>query len=67
MVDTFHALMSKSEHCWWKNNNYTKKLVTERLSEITHDFLIFEGLWQIARHCTWSSNINQSIVELIIN
>jgi len=30
-------------------------------------FLIFRGLWQVARHCTWSSNINQSIVELIIN
>jgi len=28
-------------------------------------FLIFEGSWQIARYCTWSSNINQSIVELI--
>ena len=30
-------------------------------------FLIFEGSWQIAKNYTWSSNINQLIVELIIN
>ena len=29
-------------------------------------FLIFEESWYIARHCTWSSNLNQSIVELLI-
>ena len=30
-------------------------------------FLIFGGSWQVARYCTWFSNINQKIVKLIIN
>jgi hypothetical protein len=30
-------------------------------------FLIFKGLWHITRWYTWSLNINQSIIELIIN
>jgi hypothetical protein len=30
-------------------------------------FLVFEGSWQVARHCTWSWNISQSIIKLIIN
>jgi hypothetical protein len=30
-------------------------------------FLIFGGSWQVARHCTWSSNINQLGIKLIIN
>jgi hypothetical protein len=50
--------MSKSEHFLWKYNNYTKKLVTKRLSQTTY-FLIFEGSWQVAKYFTWSSNINQ--------
>jgi hypothetical protein len=29
--------------------------------------LIFEGSWYIVRHYTWSSNINQLIIESIIN
>jgi hypothetical protein len=23
VVDTLNAIMSKSEHCWWRDNNYT--------------------------------------------
>jgi hypothetical protein len=49
------------------NNNYTKKLVIERLSPTTNDFLIIRGSWHVNRYCTWSSNINKLIVELIIN
>jgi hypothetical protein len=30
-------------------------------------FIIFGGSWHVARYYTWSSNINQSFVELIIN
>jgi hypothetical protein len=30
IVDTLHAIMSKSKHCWWRDNNYTKKLVTDQ-------------------------------------
>jgi len=59
--------MSKPKYYWWRDNNYTEKLVTERLSQTTMTFLIFKGSWHVARHCTWSSNINQLIVELIIN
>jgi hypothetical protein len=32
MTDTLHVKISKSKHYWWKNNNYTEKQVTERLS-----------------------------------
>jgi len=38
--------------------DYVKSLIT---------FLIFKGRWHIPRGYTWSSNINESIVELIIN
>jgi len=38
MADTLHAKISKSEYYWWKDNNYTKKLVTERLNQTTYDF-----------------------------
>jgi hypothetical protein len=31
--------ISKSGHCWWRDNNYTKKLVIEKLNQITYDFL----------------------------
>jgi len=37
-IDTLHVIISKSEHYWWKDNNYTKKLVTERLSQTTYYF-----------------------------
>ena len=30
-------------------------------------FLIFGGSWHVTKWCTWSSNIDQSIAELIIN
>jgi len=63
-VDILHAIISKSKYCWWKDNNYTEKLVIERLSQITYDF---SNIWQLAIHCAWSLNINQSIIELIIN
>jgi hypothetical protein len=38
IVEIFHVIISKSEYCWWKNNNYTEKLVIERLSQTTYDF-----------------------------
>jgi hypothetical protein len=38
IVDTLYVIMSKSKHCGWKNNNYTEKLVIERLSQTTYDF-----------------------------
>jgi hypothetical protein len=28
-------------------------------------FLIFKGSWQVVKHCTWSSNINQLIIKSI--
>jgi len=34
----FHAIMLKSEHSWWNDNNCTEKLVIERLSQTTYDF-----------------------------
>jgi len=37
-IDTFHAIMSKSKYCWWRDNNYTEKLVTKKLSQTTYDF-----------------------------
>jgi hypothetical protein len=37
-IDTLHVIISKSEHYWWKDNNYTEKLVTERLSQTTYYF-----------------------------
>jgi hypothetical protein len=37
-VDTLHAIMSKSKHCWWRDSNYTEKLVTESLIQITYNF-----------------------------
>jgi len=33
-----HAKLFKLEHYWWINNNYTKKLVTEKLSQTTYNF-----------------------------
>jgi len=30
--------MSKSKHCWWNENNYTKKLIIESLNQTTYDF-----------------------------
>jgi hypothetical protein len=54
--------MYKPEYCWWRDNNYTKKLIIEMLSQTTYDFSKFEGSWKIVRHCNWSLNINQSIV-----
>jgi hypothetical protein len=32
--------------------NYTKKLVTKRLSQIIYNFLIFGRLWYVTRQCT---------------
>jgi hypothetical protein len=37
-VDIFQVIISKSEHLWWKNNNYTKKVLIKRLSQTTYDF-----------------------------
>jgi hypothetical protein len=37
-VDTLFAIMSKLEHCWRMNKNYTKKLVTSELSHTIYDF-----------------------------
>jgi hypothetical protein len=34
----FHAIMFKSEHSWWNDNNCIEKLVIEMLSQITYDF-----------------------------
>jgi len=33
-----HAIMYKSEHSWWGDNNYTKKLVIEKLSQTIYNF-----------------------------
>jgi hypothetical protein len=33
-----YAIMSKSKYCWWRDNNYTEKLVTKKLSQTTYDF-----------------------------
>jgi hypothetical protein len=30
--------MFKLEYSWWNDNNYTKKLIVERLSQTTYDF-----------------------------
>ena len=62
-IDTLHVIMYKLEHCWGKDNNYTEKPVTKRLSQTTllMTFLIFMRSWQVVRQCTLSSNINQSI------
>jgi len=32
------AIMYKSEHSWWRDNNYTKKLVIEKLSQTIYNF-----------------------------
>jgi hypothetical protein len=32
IIYTLHAIISKLEYYWWRNNNYTKKLVIEMLS-----------------------------------
>ena len=47
-IDTLCAIMSKFEYCWWRNNNYTEKLVTERLSQTTYNFSNILG---IMTHC----------------
>jgi hypothetical protein len=66
--DTIHAIISKSKRFFlWRDNNYHKKLITKRLNQTTYGFLIFRESWQVARHYTWYSNVNQSIVESIIN
>jgi hypothetical protein len=44
IVDTLHSIMYKSEHCWWMDNIYIKKLVTERLGQTTYDF---SNIWEI--------------------
>jgi len=66
-MDILHAIISKSKHCWWRDNNYTKKLVTQRLVKSCITFLIFRGLWHVAGYYTWSLNINESIVATIDN
>jgi hypothetical protein len=47
-ADIIHAIISKSKHSWWRDNNYTEKLVTERLSHITYDF---PNIWRIIADC----------------
>jgi hypothetical protein len=42
--NTLHAIMSKSKHSWWKNNNYIEKLVTKKLSQIKYDFSNIEDI-----------------------
>jgi len=60
-VDTLHIILYKPEYCWWRDNNYTEKLI-KILSQTTYNFSKFRGSWKIIKHCNWSSNINQSIV-----
>jgi hypothetical protein len=45
---SWYAIISKSKHSWWRDNNYTEKLVTERLSHITYDF---PNIWRIIAGC----------------
>jgi hypothetical protein len=47
-VDILNAIMSKSEHCWSRDNNYIEKLVNERLSQTTYDF---SSIWGIMTGC----------------
>jgi hypothetical protein len=47
-ADIIYAIISKSKHSWWRDNNYTEKLVTERLSHITYDF---PNIWRIIAGC----------------
>ena len=49
------------------NNNYIKKLFAKILSQTIYDFSNIWGIQHVAKQCTWSSNIDQSIIELIIN
>ena len=42
--DILHTIMSKPKHCWWIDNNYTEKLVTEILSQTTYDFFNILGV-----------------------
>jgi hypothetical protein len=37
-ANILHIIMSKSKYSWWMNNNYTKKLSIEKLSQTTYDF-----------------------------
>ena len=55
--DVLYAIIFKSKCSWRMNNNYTKKLVIEKLNKIT----------SVSKHHTWSSNINQLVIEYIIN
>ena len=36
-VDAFHAIISKLKYCWWRDNNYNEKLITERLSQTIYE------------------------------
>jgi len=40
----FILYMSKSEHCWWSDNSYTKKPVIKRLSQTTYNFSNILGI-----------------------
>ena len=39
--------MSKSKYYWWSDNNYTKKLVTESLSQIANIFYAKKKKFQV--------------------
>jgi len=47
IVDTFNTIMSKSKYYWWSDNNYTKKLVTESLSQIANIFYAKKKKFQV--------------------
>jgi len=47
-ANILYAIISKSKYSWWINNNYTEKLVTERLSHFTYDF---PNIWRIMAGC----------------
>jgi hypothetical protein len=47
-VNILRAIMSKLENLWWRDNNYIKKLIIERLSQTTYDFL---DIWGVMTDC----------------
>jgi hypothetical protein len=47
-ANILHIIMSKSKYSWWMNNNYTKKLSIEKLSQTTYDF---SNIWEMMTDC----------------
>jgi hypothetical protein len=48
LYEKIYAQMFKSKHSWWMYNNYIKKLIIERLSQIKYDFF---NIWKTMIYC----------------